>query len=73
MLSGHESINRCSRHINIIYHFVSNDVEGGYIVLKDSPTISMVADIMTKLVGRVKFENLRFHCGLCRPRMFRKI
>lgn len=48
-----------SKHIDIRHHFVRDCIENNTIVLKYIPTDSQVADMMTKALPCVKFENFR--------------
>ena len=63
-LANNESINRRNKHIDIAFHFVRHATEDGQVVLGYIPTDEMVADIMTKALGKVKFEKLRRLSGL---------
>ena len=44
--------NKRTKHIDIKYHFIREKVEEGVIKLQYTPTIDMVADCLTKPVGR---------------------
>jgi hypothetical protein len=50
---------RRTKHIDIRHHFVRNLVEKGALELLYCPTEEMVADLLTKGLGRVKTETLR--------------
>ena len=54
-----------SKHINIKYHFVREQVSNDKICLEYCPTENMIADILTKGIGPEKFERLRSLCGVC--------
>ena len=63
-LASNESINRRNKHIDITYHYVreatsNNEVSLGYV-----PTGEMVADMLNKPLGRLKFQKLRNLCGV---------
>jgi hypothetical protein len=49
-----------SKHIALRYHFVRDLAQGGDMTLKHTPTGRMVADIMTKALGFVKFDEFRY-------------
>ena len=53
-----------SKHINIKYHYVREQVRAGKIVLKYCPTEDMLADLLTKGIEAVKFERLRNSLGM---------
>ena len=63
-LAENEIINRRNKHIDINYHFVRQVTEDGQIVLEYIPTSEMVADMLTKPLGRIQFEKLRHLCGM---------
>jgi len=48
-----------TRHISMKYFFVQDHVEKGDIVVRFKPTDEMLADMMTKALGRVKFHQLK--------------
>ncbi|XP_039135728.1 secreted RxLR effector protein 161-like [Dioscorea cayenensis subsp. rotundata] len=48
-----------SKHINTHYHFIRECVENGKIVVDYVTTEEQLADILTKLLGRVKFLEMR--------------
>ena len=54
-----------SKHINIRYHFIREQVSDDKICLKYCPTEDMIADFLTKGVGPEKFARLRKLCGMC--------
>ena len=54
-----------SKHINIKYHFIQEQVNSGKIRLEYCPTEEMLADMLTKGIGSEKFEKLRRLCGMC--------
>ena len=63
-LSKNESINRRNKHIDITYHFVRHVTDEKEVLLRYTPTSEMVADMLNKPLGRVKFEKLRKLCGM---------
>ena len=65
-LAANESINRRNKHIDITYHFVRDVTSNGDVWLCYVPTSEMVADMLNKPLGRVKFEKLRSMCGVNR-------
>lgn len=64
-LATNESINRRNKHIDITFHYVRDVTSKGEVILGYVPTSDMVADMLNKPLGRVKFEKLRSMCGLC--------
>ena len=57
-------INRRTKHIDVRYHYVKHVVHSGIITLKYCTTRSMVADILTKPLGKIRFEELRDLMGV---------
>lgn len=53
-----------SKHIEISHHFVRERVLNGEISLEYIPTNDQPADILTKPLGRNKFEQHRDHIGI---------
>jgi hypothetical protein len=53
-----------SKHIETKYHYIRKCVEDGRIVLQQVPTGDQLADIMTKSLARVKFQELRERIGV---------
>ena len=53
-----------SKHIETKYHFIRKSVEDGKIVLEKISTGDQLADIMTKSLARVKFQELRDRIGV---------
>ena len=53
-----------SKHIEIKYHFIREQVKNGAIKLQYCQTSDMVADVLTKGLAKDKFEKLRALTGL---------
>jgi hypothetical protein len=53
-----------SKHIDVRYHFVREEMEKGNLELVYCPTEFMVADILTKPLGKIAHERLRLAMGL---------
>ena len=53
-----------SKHINIKYHYVREQVSQGKIAVKYCPTEDMLADLLTKGIGPMKFERLKKLYGM---------
>ena len=51
-------------HINIKYHFIREQVNNNNIELKYCQTSEMIADMLIKGLGRIKFEKLREMAGI---------
>ena len=52
------------KHINIKYHFIREQVSNDNIKLKYCQTTNMIADMLTKGLGRIQFEKLREIAGV---------
>jgi len=48
-----------SKHIKIKYHFIRSCLEDGSIKAEHISTGDQLADILTKALGKTKFEELR--------------
>ena len=48
-----------SKHIDVRYHFIRDEINNGKVIVQYCPTADMVADIMTKPVTKAKLENFR--------------
>ena len=46
------------KHIDIQYHFMREKIESGEIALEYCPTVDQLADLFTKPLPKVRFENL---------------
>ena len=53
-----------SKHIDSRYHFIREQVSKGTIEVKYCPTNDMIADMLTKGLGKEKFHNLRRLAGV---------
>ncbi len=53
-----------SKHIDVRCHFVIDCVQQGAIQLSYTPTGEQVADILTKALGRTKFDYFREKMGM---------
>eukprot|EP00795_Rhopilema_esculentum_P007133 gene7133-biopygen8536 len=53
-----------TKHIDIRYHFVREQVEKGTLLLKYCNTKEMLADLLTKSLNRGQFEYLRCKLGM---------
>jgi hypothetical protein len=53
-----------SKHIKIRYHFIGECVERGDVVLEFVGTQDQLADMLTKALGRVRFQELREKIGV---------
>ena len=57
--NGHKSAGKHSRHLNIRFFFVTDQVEKGHIIIKYCPTEAMIGDYMTKPLHGKKFNEFR--------------
>jgi len=65
-LASNEKINARTKHIDIRFHHLRDLQTSGIINLKYCSTEQMLADIMTKPLGRDKLNNINDQIGLCR-------
>ena len=56
-----------TKHIEVRYHFLRDNVEKGNISLSYVPTQDQLADIFTKPLDQVTFTRLRGELGVCFP------
>jgi hypothetical protein len=62
--SNNKMINNRSKHIDIKYHFVRENVLAKKIILEYCPTDQMTADIFTKSLGKLLFRRHRDALGV---------
>jgi hypothetical protein len=53
-----------SKHIEIKYYFIQDKVQEGEVKLQYIPTYEQIADILTKLLSRIKFAYFREKMGI---------
>jgi hypothetical protein len=53
-----------SKHIDLRYHFIRNCLAEGIVSATYINTVDQLADILTKALGRVKFQELRASIGM---------
>ena len=63
-LSENPKLNSRTKHIDIKFHYVRQAVDEKVVKVKYCPTNDMVADIFTKSLSKVKFEQLRTLLGV---------
>lgn len=63
-LTKNPHLHERSKHIDICYHFIRDLTEKGKVTSKYINTTDMVADGMTKPLGRVAFERFKHMLGL---------
>jgi hypothetical protein len=56
-----------SKHIDVRYHFLQECVEKGEIVVTYMATENQLADLLTKALGRIHFQELRSKVGVQQP------
>jgi hypothetical protein len=54
-----------SKHIEVRYHFIREKVEEGIVAVEHVGTNHQLADILTKPLARVKFQEMREKIGVC--------
>lgn len=64
-LSEGEGLHRRTKHIDVRHHFIKDCISSGKIDIKYVPTAQMLADILTKPLGRVKHQAAVKMLGLC--------
>ena len=57
--NGPKSIGKRSRHINIRYFFITDQIEKGNVEVRYCPTDDMEGDYMTKPLQGAKFHKFR--------------
>jgi hypothetical protein len=65
-LSKNPVLHGRSKHIKTKYHFIRECVERGELELEYVRTGDQIADILTKPLGRVQFQDLRARIGVTR-------
>jgi len=53
-----------SKHIDVRYHYIRECIERGRIVIDYIETKMQLADVLTKALGRVRFQELRVRIGV---------
>lgn len=53
-----------SKHIDVRFHFIRECIERGKLVVEYVAAYKQRADILTKALGRVKFEEMRTEIGV---------
>ena len=53
-----------SKHIRTKFHFIRDCLEEGSIKTSHIPTADQLADILTKSLGKAKFQEMRERIGL---------
>jgi histone deacetylase 1/2 len=56
-----------TKHIEVRYHFLRDNVEKGTIVLRHVPTQDQLADIFTKPLDQATFVRLQGELRVCCP------
>lgn len=59
--NGRSSAGKRSRHIDIRYFFITDQVKKGYVTIKFCPTDGMIADYFSKPLHGMKFREFRMH------------
>ena len=53
-----------SKHIDVKFHFLRDCVDGGQLVIEFVETGRQLADILTKSLGKLRFQELRKMIGM---------
>lgn len=53
-----------TKHVDVKHHFIGNHIKNGNIEIKYLKTEQQLADMMTKALGRIKFEKFREELGV---------
>ena len=61
-----------SKHIDLRYHFIRDCVEKGSVIVEFIRTGEQKADILTKSLGRVRFQELRDKVGIIDTKLLRQ-
>lgn len=57
-ISSNPFFNEWTKHIEIAYHFIRNEIQAQRIALAYTPTNTQLADIFTKVLGQSQFHSL---------------
>jgi hypothetical protein len=63
-LARNPVFHECSKHIDLRYQFIQNCLAEGTVSATYINTVDQLADILTKALGRVKFQELRARIGM---------
>ena len=58
-VNGRVSAGQCTRHLNILYFYIKDQVDQGWIKIRYCPTEGMIADIFTKSLQGALFHKFR--------------
>jgi len=53
------TFHRCTKHINVHFHFICQTITTGHVILEYCPTNDMISDIFTKSLAQIKFGKFR--------------
>jgi hypothetical protein len=62
-----EGHHKRTKHVDIYYHYIKNQVRDGYIQLEHIGTKDMAADGLTKRLDNVAHDLFLYQIGLCKP------
>ena len=63
-MAGKEDVSKRTKHIDVRYHYVREQVEAEVMALTWVPSAEQIADILTKPLPRTQFQNLRARMGM---------
>ena len=58
-LINYPTLNRGSKHIEIKFHFVRDKVESEEIVVSYVPSVEQLADMLTKVLPKEKYNKMK--------------
>ena len=58
-LNGKRSSSKRTRHLNIRYFYITDQIDQGWVSVRHCPTDAMVGDFFTKPLNGLKFRQLR--------------
>jgi hypothetical protein len=63
-LSKNPVLHDRSKHIDLRFHFIRQSIKQGKVNIEYSRTEDQLADILTKPLGRIKFQDMRARIGV---------
>ena len=63
-IANNSATTKRSKHMDVRYHYVREEVNSLHIKTVHCPTVEMIADILTKPVPRPRYDKLRSKLGV---------